>query len=259
MCDKVDLLTSLTLNDITNDPKFISEVEQVREAYSTKCIANDHLFLNNFEKVTRLLDYLKENIENVHKGITPVSKHLRLGKVVKQALHNLAKAINNFPIHDVINTLEGFCVDSDDYALEFKSEDFVPEVYGALMQFILNFDSTFDQIELEYAIVNKHDKLLEGCQSGGVVIVTKDQFYTYDVGVLADKWTRVQKAVTSENLVSAQEIRDFREKLGMTLVAFGKLIGISSSAVNQWESGHSAPSGGANKALLLLMSIMIDD
>lgn len=259
MCDKVDLLTSLTLNDIKNDPKLVSEVERVSEAYSTKCIANDHLFLNNFERVTRLLNYLKNNIERVHKGITPVSRHLRLSKVVKQALHDLAKSINDFSIHDVINTLEGFCIDSDDYALEFKSEDFVPEVYGALMRFILNFDSTFGQIELEYAIVNKHNKLLEGCHSGGVVIVTKDQFSVYAAGALADKWIRVQNAVISEALVTAQEIRDFRKKLGMSSSVFGKLIGCTPSAVSQWETGRSTPSGGANRALLLLMGIMLDD
>ena len=50
-----------------------------------------------------------------------------------------------------------------------------------------------------------------------------------------------------------EEIKAFRKRKGLSQLEFGKLCGVGKSAVSQWESGTTEPTGGA---LVLLQDYM---
>ena len=49
--------------------------------------------------------------------------------------------------------------------------------------------------------------------------------------------------------MTPKEIRDIRERLGLTQEGFAREIGVSFATVNRWERGHMAPNGLSLKAL----------
>ena len=51
---------------------------------------------------------------------------------------------------------------------------------------------------------------------------------------------------------SSSQIKAIRKKVGLTQAAFANCIGVTSKAVEKWESGKSIPSGSTARMLELL-------
>lgn len=51
---------------------------------------------------------------------------------------------------------------------------------------------------------------------------------------------------------TSAQVKNIREKIGLTQKLFAKYIGVSTKTVEAWESGRNKPSGPSNRLLWLL-------
>lgn len=51
---------------------------------------------------------------------------------------------------------------------------------------------------------------------------------------------------------TSTQVKNIREKIGLTQKLFAKYIGVSTKTVEAWESGRNKPSGPSNRLLWLL-------
>jgi putative transcriptional regulator len=54
--------------------------------------------------------------------------------------------------------------------------------------------------------------------------------------------------------ITADEIKDLRERLKITQAELGERLGLSREAVAQWETGRNNPSGSAEKLIRQLQA-----
>ena len=51
---------------------------------------------------------------------------------------------------------------------------------------------------------------------------------------------------------SSVQVKNIREKIGLTQKLFAKYLGVSSKTVEAWEAGRNKPSGPSNRLLWLM-------
>lgn len=53
-------------------------------------------------------------------------------------------------------------------------------------------------------------------------------------------------------IYNSQQIKNIRNKIGLTQNLFAKYLGVSAKTVEAWEAGRNKPSGPSNRLLCLL-------
>ena len=76
-----------------------------------------------------------------------------------------------------------------------------------------------------------------------------NQAIEYEKGSLKANTKKLSVSPIEE--FSANEIKDIRNKTGLTQVLFAKYLGVSTKTVEAWEAGRNQPSGSACRMLAI--------
>jgi putative zinc finger/helix-turn-helix YgiT family protein len=105
---------------------------------------------------------------------------------------------------------------------------------------IVQVDSVFAEKDVRVSYLDEFSK----CENCG------DEFYTKEQSMSRSR--AITSAIRkSEGLLTGDEIRTIRGKLGLTLPEFERAMCVGQKTIGRWERGTVPPSGPANVALWL--------
>lgn len=76
-----------------------------------------------------------------------------------------------------------------------------------------------------------------------------EQAIEYEKGTLKARRTTV--SILPLDTFTSEEIREIRNKTGLTQVLFAKYMGVSVKTVEAWEAGRNQPDGAARRLLAI--------
>jgi putative transcriptional regulator len=88
---------------------------------------------------------------------------------------------------------------------------------------------------------------------GQGIIEGLQELLDYTEGKIDLRTSRLSVAPVCET-ISVEEIKDTREKLGMSQGVFAMVMGVSTKTVQSWETGRYRPDGAARRLITLLQS-----
>jgi putative transcriptional regulator len=88
---------------------------------------------------------------------------------------------------------------------------------------------------------------------GQDIIEGLQELLDYSEGKIDLRTSRLSVAPVCET-ISVEEIKDTREKLGMSQGVFAIVMGVSTKTVQSWETGRYMPDGAARRLITLLQS-----
>jgi DNA-binding transcriptional regulator YiaG len=67
--------------------------------------------------------------------------------------------------------------------------------------------------------------------------------------------TELERWLTGTPALTARQLQDLRQQLGLTQLGLARVLGVSESAVSLWEAGKRKPRGPAHRLLTLLAEL----